>query len=132
MGLFSSSKKRGSSKRVEPYGLLTDDAAHLARLEARGVDVTAPREIEFAVCFTARDRVDAASDSLRKDRVRHEVVEPSHDIPEWTIMMTVRRQSLVPDFLRDRVDLCLALADAHKGEYEGWVALLTDEEKAAE
>jgi hypothetical protein len=125
MGLFS------SKKRVEPYGLLKDDAEHVARLEARGVDVTAPRETEFAVCFTTRDRVDAASESLRADRIRHEVIEPSHDIPEWTIMIVSRGVPLVPDFLRDRIDTCQALADAHKGEYEGWVALLTDEEKAA-
>ncbi|WP_061964209.1 ribonuclease E inhibitor RraB [Demequina aurantiaca] len=126
MGLFSSSKKR-----VEPHGLLKDDAEQLARLESRGVDITAPRESEFAVCFKTQATADAAADSLRTDRVCHEVVLPSHDVPEWTIMLTVRNQPLVPDFLRDRVDLCIALADAHKGEYEGWVALLTDDEKDA-
>lgn len=126
MGLFSSAKKR-----VEPYGLLKADAEHLARLESRGVDIAAPRESEFAVCFTTQDRADAASAALRADRVRHELVQPSHDIPDWTIMLATRNQPLVPDFLRERVDLCRALADAHQGEYEGWVALLTDEEKTA-
>lgn len=129
MGLFS---KRTATKRTEPYGLLADDAEHLARLEARGVDVTAPRESEFAVCFKSQQSADAAADSLRADRVRHEVVLPSHDVPEWTILLTSHHQPLVPDFLRDRVDLCRALADAHKGEYEGWVALLTEQEKDAE
>ena len=126
MGLFSSAKKR-----VEPYGLLKADAEHLARLVSQGMDVAAPRESEFAVCFTTQQRADAASSALRADRVRHELVEPSHDIPDWTILLTTRNQPLVPDFLRDRVDLCRALADTHQGDYEGWVALLTDEEKAA-
>ena len=126
MGLFSSAKKR-----VGPYGLLKPDAEHVARLESRGCDITAPREIEFAVCFATQDRADAASAALRADRVRHELVQPSHDIPDWTIMLVARNQPLVPDFLRERVDLCRSLADAHQGDYEGWVALFTDEEKAA-
>ncbi|WP_430867250.1 ribonuclease E inhibitor RraB [Demequina aurantiaca] len=125
MGLFSSAKKR-----VEPYGLLKEDAEHLARLEERGMDAFTPRDSEFAVCFKSQDTADAAAASLRADRVRHEVVEPSHDVPEWTIMLRGRRIPLVPDFLRERVDLCRALADSHKGEYEGWIALMTDEEKA--
>jgi hypothetical protein len=131
MGLLSS-LTGGSHKRVEPYGLLKGDAAHLARLQDRGVDITAPRDSEFAVCFIAQQHADAAVASLRADRVRHEVVEPSHDVPEWTIMLRGRDQPLVPDFLRVSVDVCIALADAHKGEYEGWVALLTDDEKSAE
>ena len=106
MGLFSSAKKR-----VEPHGLLKADAEQLARLESRGVDVTAPRESEFAVCFTSEQRADAASAALRADRVRHELVPPSHDIPDWTIVLAARNQPLVPDFLRERVDLCRALAD---------------------
>lgn len=125
MGLFSSAKKR-----VEPYGLLKADAEQLARLESRGVDVAAPRESEFAVCFTSEQRAGAASAALRTDNVRHELVPPSHDIPDWTIVLAARNQPLVPDFLRERVDLCRGLADAHQGDYEGWVALLTDEEKA--
>lgn len=126
MGLFSSSKKR-----VEPYGLLKDDAEHLARLEVRGFDIAAPRESEFAVCFTTQERADAAVASLRADRIRHEVVLPSHDVPEWTIILRGRDQPLVPDFLRTSVDVCVALATAHKGDYEGWVALMTEAEKGA-
>lgn len=118
--------------RIDPHGLFKADAEQLARLEGRGVDPAAPREIEFAVCFSDQPSADAAAASLRGDRVRHEVVLPSHDIPEWTIMLVSRNQPLLPDFLRERVDLCTALADAHKGQYEGWVALLTDQEKAAE
>lgn len=127
MGLFSSAKKR-----VEPYELLKPDADQLARLQARGVDVSAPRDSEFAVCFTKQDQADAAAQFLRTERTRHEVVVPSHDVREWTIMIYGRAQPLVPDFLRERVDMCVALADAHQGEYEGWVALRTDEEKAAD
>jgi hypothetical protein len=127
MGLLS--KVFGAKRaRVEPYGLWDHDAAQLAALEARGADVGAPRESEFFLSFTSRLRADAAVAELRAERIRHEVVEPSHDIPEW--MVFVRGTApLVPDLLRERVDLCERLAERHGGEYEGWAGLLTEAEK---
>ena len=47
-------------------------------------------------------------------------------------MVFVRgRQPLVPDFLRETVDLCESLARTYKGDYEGWAAMLTPQERDA-
>lgn len=120
----------GKRSRVEPYGLWTDDAEHLAALEARGADIEAPRDSEFFLSFTSDVRAKAADDELRSRRVRHELVEPSHDVPEWMVFIR-GRGPLVPDFLRDTVDLCEEFAAKYKGDYEGWAALLTGAEKDA-
>ncbi|PKQ25174.1 MAG: hypothetical protein CVT64_11215 [Actinobacteria bacterium HGW-Actinobacteria-4] len=114
--------------RVEPLNLWAADAEQLAALESRGADAESPRESEFFLSFTSDVRAKAAADELRSRRLRHELVEPSHDVPEW--MLFVRgRGPLVPDFLRETVDLCEELASKYNGEYEGWAALLTAEEK---
>ena len=58
-------KVRGGRKRVEPHGLWADDAEQLTALEARGADITAPRESEFFVSFTSSAGVSDAADDLR-------------------------------------------------------------------
>jgi len=120
----------GKRSRVEPYNLWTADAEHMAALEAKGADMTAPRESEFFLSFTSDVKAKAAADELRSRRVRHELVEPSHDVPEWMVFIR-GRGPLVPDYLRETVDLCEEFASKYKGDYEGWAALLTDDEKDA-
>lgn len=123
MGLFG--KRR---TRVEPYGLWEDDAAALEAFASRGAVVTEARASEFFLSFTSDVRAKAAADELRSRRVRHELVEPSHDVSEW--MLFVRgRGPLVPDLLRETVDLCEEFATKYKGDYEGWAGLLTDAER---
>ncbi|WNM25877.1 ribonuclease E inhibitor RraB [Demequina capsici] len=130
MGLLS--KMFGARARVAPYGLWGDDAEQLAAFEARGAEPGAPRESEFFISFTSDVKAKAAADVLRTQRVYHELVEPSHDIPEWMIFVRGYQQPLVPDFLRETVDLCSDLAARFGGEYEGWAGLLTAEEKGGE
>lgn len=119
----------GRRKRVEPHGLWADDAERLAAFEARGADVSAPRESEFFLSFGSSARLDAAADDLRGRGIPHEVVPPSHDIPEWMLFIRGYRSPLLPDFLRETVDLCEDLAARHGGEFEGWAGLFTDAEK---
>jgi hypothetical protein len=120
----------GKRARVEPFGLWTADAEQLAALEARGADAGSPRESEFFLSFMSDVGAKAAADELRSRRVRHELVEPSHDVPEWMLFMR-GRVPMVPDFLRETVDLCEEFAAKYRGDYEGWAALLTPEEKDA-
>ncbi|MDX5318176.1 MAG: ribonuclease E inhibitor RraB, partial [Actinomycetes bacterium] len=103
MGFLS--KVLGGRKRVEPFNLWSDDAAQLEAMVARGADIHAPRESEFFLSFTSEPKVRAAADELRSQRVLHELVEPSHDIPEWMIFVRAYRTPLVPDHLRDTIDL---------------------------
>lgn len=126
---FLSKVLGGGRRRVDPYGLYSEDAEQLAALEARGADIALPRESEFFLAFTSEPRVKAAVDELRAMRVRHELVPPSHDIPEWMIFIREYRTPLVPDFLRETIDLCERIADKHGGAFEGWAGLLTKEEK---
>ncbi len=120
----------GKRSRVEPFGLRQADAIQLAALEDKGADATSPRDSEFFLCFKSDVQAKAAADELRSRRVRHELVEPSHDVPEWVLFVR-GRSPLVPDFLRDTVDLCEEFASKYRGDYEGWAALLTPEEKDA-
>ncbi|WP_062318216.1 ribonuclease E inhibitor RraB [Demequina maris] len=127
MGFLS--KVFGGRKRVEPYDLWSEDQDQLAALESRGGVLTAPRESEFFIAFRSEPGLRAAADELRAMRVTHEVVEPSHDIPDWMLFVRAYRTPLVPDFLRETIDTCERIAEKHGGEYEGWAGLLTDEEK---
>lgn len=126
MGLFSR-----KPQRVEPYGLWADDAEQLQTFVERGASADAPRDSEFSVTFTKGERAEAAADALRKARVRRELVEPSHGVDEWSIIIYGRGRALVPDFLRETVDLARSIAEEHGGEYEGWIAMFTSEEKAS-
>lgn len=126
MGLFGG--RGGRKSRVEPYGLFRADADDLAALASRGADIEAARESEFFLSFRSDVGAKGAADALRSRGVRHELVEPSHDVPEW--MLFVRgRSPLVPDFLRETVDLCVEICSTYGGEFEGWAGLLTDAER---
>lgn len=125
------SKLTGGSKRVDPYGLLEADAAQLERFVANGAEVASPRDSEFSITFKNEDRARAAAEELADNRVSGELVEPSHGVDEWAIIIYGRDEPLVPDFLRETVDLARDLAQSHKGEYEGWAAMFTEEEKSS-
>lgn len=132
MGLFAT-VFGGAKRRIEPYGLYAADAAQLDALVARGGDIGGQRESEFFLSFASERRLRAAADDVRLARrdqaLHHEVVEPSHDVPEWMLFVRGYGQPLVPDFLRETIDYCLDLASRHGGTYEGWAGLLTPEEK---
>ncbi|WP_062202333.1 ribonuclease E inhibitor RraB [Demequina salsinemoris] len=121
----------GGRKRVAPYDLWSDDAEQLAAFESRGADISAPRESEFFISFTSGVKVEAVMDELRTRRIMCELVEPSHDIPEWMVFVRGWKQPLVPDFLRETIDLCEDVARRYNGEFDGWAGLFTDEEKQA-
>ena len=129
MGFLS--KLTGGNKRVDPYGLLEDDAKQLERFVTNGAVVASPRDSEFSVTFKNEDDARAAAKELGEARVAGELVEPSHGVDEWAILIYGRDQPLVPDFLRETVDLARGIAQSHKGEYEGWAAMYTEEEKAS-
>src|SRR5690554_4379702 len=102
MGLLS--RLTGKRKRVEPYGLYEDDAAQLERFVSGGADLSAPRDTEFSVSFTKEDNARAAAKELGERRFRGELVEPSHGVDEWSIIIYGRDEPLVPDFLRETID----------------------------
>lgn len=128
MGFLS--KLTGGNKRVDPYGLWQADAKQLERFVANGAEIASPRDSEFSVTFKNEDDARAAAKELGEARVAGELVEPSHGVDEWAILIYGRDEPLVPDFLRETIDLAQHIAQAHKGEYEGWAAMFTEEEKS--
>lgn len=124
-------KVRGGRKRVAPHGLWVDDAERLAAFAARGADVDAPRESEFFLSFASSPSASAAADDLRGRGISYEIVPPSHDVPEWMVFIRGYRVALLPDFLRETVDMCDDLASRHGGQFEGWAGLFTEAEKDA-
>ena len=129
MGILS--KLTGGRKRVDPYGLWEADADQLERVVANGAVIASPRDSEFSVTFKDEDNArEAAKELSEAGDVAGELVEPSHGVDEWAIIIYGRDQPLVPDFLRETVDLARGIASSHGGEYEGWAAMFTEEEKS--
>ncbi len=128
MGFLS--KLTGGRKRVDPYGLWEPDAQQLERFIANGADPAAARDSEFAITFKDEDKARAAAKELGQIPVAGELVEPSHGVDEWGILIYGRDEPLVPDFLRETVDLAQRIASSHGGEYEGWAAMFTAGEKS--
>ncbi|WP_297082124.1 ribonuclease E inhibitor RraB [uncultured Demequina sp.] len=119
----------GKRKRVEPHDLWAADAEQLSAFIERGGAADAPRDSEFSISFAKEDPARAAAKALGEARVRGELVAPSHGVDEWSILIYGRGEPLVPDFLRETVDLAERIAAEHGGEYEGWIAMFTPEEK---
>src|SRR5690554_4466486 len=128
MGILS--KLTGGDKRVDPYGLLEVDAKQLERFVANGAVVASPRDSEFSVTFKNEGGARGEGNGLGEGCVSGELVEPSHGVDEWGVIIYGRDQPLVPDCLRETVDLAQNIAQSHKGEYEGWAAMFTEEEKS--
>ncbi|MDE0573486.1 ribonuclease E inhibitor RraB [Demequina sp. B12] len=126
MGLFS--RKR---RRTEPYGLWSDDAQQWETFLARGADAGAERNLEVSLSFANEEGARAAAKELGQLREPGELVPPSHGVEEWGILLYRRDAVMVPDVLREAIDVGERIAEAHGGECEGWTAFYTAEEKAA-
>ncbi len=105
-----------------------------------GADLQAPRHTVFYCYFSTEAVAQAAGDALRARGLEVKVemmpaafLANNPDAPyPWSVVAESSDRGLVPDFLRDTVDACEALAVAHGGSYDGWEAGLTEAEAAAQ
>jgi hypothetical protein len=110
-------------------GLKHRDLQTIAHLEAMGGDVTVPRHLIFYLYFDEKSDAKAAGRSLRRHGFSVNVHQPLKQIPQWAAVAERRNKAIVPDFLRQSNQLCAHVASRNNGEYDGWEAGLTEEEK---
>ena len=125
-------------ERSEVDGIKFRDLQILGQLTQMGADLKAPRHTIFYSYFPAQATGTAAADALRAEGFAVTVgplpVEFLAEHPEapnpWRVTAERKDRALVPDFLRDSVDRCAAIASEFGGQYDGWECGLTDAEAA--
>lgn len=119
------------NQRSRVDGIRYKELEVVAQLVKLGADLRAPRHALFFLYFADEASSAPVAEALRGAGLSAEVKEPWEKIREWAVIAESRDRALIPDFLRDTVDLCEELAAAHGGTYDGWEAGLTDAEAAA-
>lgn len=138
MGLFSRKDKDDRpmtdaelNERSRVDGIRFKELQVVAQLMKIGADLKAPRHTLFYLYFPDEASAAPVAEALRGAGLSAEVKEPWEKVREWAVIAECRDRALIPDFLRDTVDLCEELAAAHGGEYDGWEAGMTEAEAAA-
>ncbi len=134
MGLFSRSGRGRRSKESAKFersrldGIRYKEMEVVAALQGMGADIHAPRHVMFFLHMPteAASQVCVANLSARGHQVR--TIVPEGRVRYWTCVAETRNRAIIPDFLRDTVDYCEALALEHGGEFNGWEAGLAADE----
>lgn len=124
--------------RSQVDGIKYRDLQILGQLTQMGADLKAPRHTVFYAYYPAEATATAAADALRAEGFAVTVSPLPEDFlrehPEapnpWRVTAERRDRGLIPDFLRESVDRCAAVADEFGGHYDGWECGLTDAEAA--
>jgi len=104
-----------------------------------GADLQAPRHTVFYAYFPSEATGTAAADALSAEGfavtvapLPEEFLLEHREAPNpWRVTAERKDRALIPDFLRDSVDRCTAIAHEFGGQYDGWECGLTDAEAAA-
>ncbi len=120
-------------------GIRYRDLQILGQLTQMGADLQAPRHTAFYLYYPAHVTATAAADALRAEGfavtvgpLPEEFLREYPDAPNpWRVTAERKDRGLIPDFLRDSVDRCTAIAREFGGQYDGWECGLTEAETAA-
>ncbi len=126
-------------ERSQVDGIKYRDLQIVGQLTQMGADLEAPRHTVFYSYFPAQATGMAAADALRAEGfavtlapLPEEFLKEHPDAPNpWRVVAERHDRALIPDFLRDSVDKCTAIAHEFGGQYDGWECGLTDAEAAA-
>ena len=127
------------NERSHVDGVRYRDLQILGQLTQMGADLHAIRHTVFYSYFPAQVTATAAADALRAkgfavtvSPLPEEFLIEHPEAPNpWRVTAERRDRGLIPDFLRESVDLCAAVADEFGGQYDGWECGLTEVEAAA-
>ena len=112
--------------RSKVDGLRYADLQVCAEMTKLGFDLREPVHSLFYLYFPNKTAADAAAADLAARGLSVGVREPWSDgevkVEQWGVIAESRVNALIPDFLRETVDACEAVAAAHGGEYDGWEA----------
>lgn len=126
-------------ERSKVDGIKYRELQVVAQLVKMGADLKAPRHTLFFVYFATEAAARTAANKLESRGLTAQVRGPEFygdtmqpaDPFKWGVVAESPDTPLIPDFLRDTVDLCEALADELGGEYDGWEAGPDLEQSAA-
>lgn len=126
-------------ERSHVDGVKYRDLQVLGQLTQMGADLKVARHTVFYLYFPAQATATAAADALRAEGFAVTVrplpedflAEHPENLNPWRVTAARDDRALIPDFLRDSVDLCGAIADEFGGKYDGWDCGLTEAEAAA-
>ena len=125
-------------ERSQVDGIKYRDLQVVGQLTQMGADLKAPRHTIFYLYFPAQATATAAADALRAAGMAvtvgpmpEDYLAEHPDAPNpWRVTAERSDKALVPDFLRDMIDHCAAVAEEFGGEYDGWECGLNDAEQA--
>jgi hypothetical protein len=87
-----------------------------------GCDLAVPRETTFFIYIPKKKDAEASAEVLRGHGFETKIWNPHEKNPDWTVVAERRDRALIPDFLRETVDLCEQLAADYGGVFDGWEA----------
>ncbi len=124
-------------ERSQVDGIKFRDLQIVGQLTQIGADLKAPRHTVFSLYFPAQATAMAGADAMRAEGFSVTVrplpedflaAHPEHLNP-WRVTAERKDRALIPDFLREAVDLSGAIADEFGGNYDGWECGLTEAEE---
>jgi hypothetical protein len=127
------------NERSKVDGIKYRDLQVVGALMQQGANLELPRHTLFFLYFPD----DATARAVDAEFVRRGFqVRPAQGDTEYRMHIPEARfpfaviaerhdKALIPDFLRETVDLCEELAAAHGGEYDGWECGPDEEQRAA-
>lgn len=112
--------------RSKVDGIFYQDLQVCEQLVKHGLPLNKPVHSLFYLYFPTQAAADAAAGVLRARGLTTTVREPWEEgdvkVTDFGVVAESRTHALIPDYLRDTVDACMAVAAEHGGEYDGWEA----------
>lgn len=127
MGLFGKAKRRDDelvdpNERSPQLGLRYKDLAVLGQLVQAGADLSQPRHVVYYLYFAGEDVARSVLAEIQVKGFDAEMRQPLEGFARQWAVVCQRHAIVTPDYVRETDDLFQAVADRHKGQFDGWEA----------